>query len=147
MTSPQRVRVLGDLYHRQISTGAVYVGRAEPGLPVSRYANPHRVAACRRCGQEHDQADAVAAYAADLDRQPDLTAAVRRDLADVDIACWCRQNVLACHGEVLLRVAAGATPPAAIASVLGGTLPPPHCSRGWGRAGTPPGHYLRTRNR
>ena len=40
MTSPRRVRVLGDLYHGLIPEGAVYVGRAAPGLPASRYANP-----------------------------------------------------------------------------------------------------------
>ncbi|GAB3866294.1 hypothetical protein GCM10029963_78480 [Micromonospora andamanensis] len=120
VSAPRRVRVLGDLYHGRVPNGAVYVGRAAPGLRASRYVNPHRVGDCRRCG-EHEQADAVAAYADDLDRQPDLVAAVRRDLADVDVACWCRQNVLLCHGEVLLRVAAGATPRAAMATVLGGT--------------------------
>ncbi|MFF0182619.1 DUF4326 domain-containing protein [Micromonospora sp. NPDC005223] len=60
---------------------------------------------------------------ADLDRHPDLVAArppgPRRDLAGVDLACWCRQDVLACHGDVLLRVAAGATPQAAATAVLG----------------------------
>ncbi|MEV0005906.1 DUF4326 domain-containing protein [Micromonospora sp. NPDC050980] len=121
MTSPRRVRVLGDLYHGRIPAGAVYVGRAAPGLPASRYANPHRVGSCRRCGREHDQADAVAAYADDLDRQPDLVAAARRDLADVDVACWCRENVLLCHGEVLLRVAAGAAPRTALEALLGST--------------------------
>ncbi|MEU9508724.1 DUF4326 domain-containing protein [Micromonospora sp. NPDC048170] len=112
--------MLGDLYHGRIPAGAVYAGRASPGLPASRYANPHRVGSCRRCRREHDQADAVAAYADDLDRQPDLVAVARRDLAHVD-ACWCRENVLLCHGEVLLRVAAGATPRTALAAVLGGT--------------------------
>ena len=121
MTSPRRVRVLGDLYHGLIPEGAVYVGRAAPGLPASRYANPHRVGSCRRCGREHDQADAVAAYADYLDRQPDLVVAARGDLAEVDVACWCRENVLLCHGEVLLRVAAGAAPRAALEAVLGGT--------------------------
>ncbi|MFF3857091.1 DUF4326 domain-containing protein [Micromonospora sp. NPDC002575] len=121
MTSPRRVRVLGDLYHGRIPAGAVYVGRAAPGLQASRYANPHRVGDCRRCGREHDQADAVTAYVDDLDRQPDLVAAAQRDLANVDIACWCREHVLLCHGEVLLRVAAGATPGTALAAVLGGT--------------------------
>lgn len=115
----RRVRVLGDLYHGRVPAGAVYVGRAAPGLRASPYANPHRVGTCRRCGHEHDQAGAIAAYAADLDRQPDLVAAARRDLVAVDVACWCRQDVLLCHGEVLLRVAAGATPTSAVAAVLG----------------------------
>jgi hypothetical protein len=115
---PRRVRVLGDPYHGRVPDGAVYVGRAAPGLRASRYANPHRVGACRRCGHEHDQAGAVTAYAADLDRQPNLVAAARRDLAGVDVACWCREHVRACHGEVLLRVAAGATPRAAAMAAL-----------------------------
>ncbi|WP_330441352.1 DUF4326 domain-containing protein (plasmid) [Micromonospora sp. NBC_00821] len=114
----RRVRVLGDLFHGRLPADAVYVGRAAPGLRASRYANPHRVGACRRCGQEHDQVGAVMAYAIDLDRQPDMVAAVRQDLAGVDLACWCHQDVPACHGDVLVLVAAGTTPYAAAAAVL-----------------------------
>ncbi|WP_053065310.1 DUF4326 domain-containing protein [Micromonospora sp. RV43] len=148
MTSPRRVRVLGDLYHGRIPAGAVYVGRAAPGLPASRYANPHRVGTCRRCKREHDQADAIASYAADLDRQPDLVAAARRDLADVDVACWCRENVLLCHGEVLRRVAAGATPRTALAAVLDGTpAPVPLFTRSGSCSNTTPTTTSGTRNR
>jgi len=39
---PQRVRVLGDYFHGRVPAGAVYVGRAAPGLPASRYANPFK---------------------------------------------------------------------------------------------------------
>ncbi|QKW17635.1 DUF4326 domain-containing protein (plasmid) [Verrucosispora sp. NA02020] len=117
------MRVLGDLYHGRVPAGAVYVGRATPCLRASRYSNPHRVGNCRRCGHEHDQAGAVTAYAADLDRQPELVAAARRDLSGVDVACWCRQDVLACHGDVLVLVAAGMTPQAAVAAVLGDRAP------------------------
>ena len=63
---PVRVRVIGDLFHGRIPDGAVYVGRAAPGLSASPYANPHRVGSCRRCGVTHDRTDAVAAYARDL---------------------------------------------------------------------------------
>lgn len=116
--TPRRVRVLGDLYHGRVPAGAVYVGRAAPGLKASPYANPHRVGACRRCGHDHDQASAVTAHAVDLDRQPELVAAARRDLAAVDVACWCREDVIACHGDVLLLVAAGVDPLVAVATVL-----------------------------
>jgi hypothetical protein len=44
----QRVRVQGDLFHGLVPDGAVYVGRAAPGLKRSRYANPFRAAACGR---------------------------------------------------------------------------------------------------
>ena len=117
-SAPTRVRVLGDLYHGRVPAGAVYIGRAAPGLRASRYANPHRVGACRRCGHQHDQAGAVAAYAADLDQQPELVAAARRDLAGVDLACWCRPNAGPCHGDVLMQVATGVPPQVAVATVL-----------------------------
>ncbi|MET7708357.1 hypothetical protein [Micromonospora sp. NPDC005413] len=53
-------------------------------------------------GHEHDQVGSVTAYAADLDRQPELVAAARSDLAGVNVGllvppgracptatCWC----------------------------------------------------------
>ncbi|WFE40922.1 hypothetical protein [Micromonospora sp. WMMD998] len=58
----RRVRVLGDLHHGRIPAGAVYIGRAAPGLRANPYANPHRAGICR---SEQDQADAVTAYAVD----------------------------------------------------------------------------------
>jgi len=103
-----RVRVQGDLFHGVVPGSARYIGRAAPGLPRSRYANVHRVGLCRRCGVVHDQADAVAAYAADLAEQPELVAAARRELAGVDVACWC--PIWPCHGDVLEAVLAGVDP-------------------------------------
>jgi hypothetical protein len=102
--------VSGDLFHGQVPDGAVYVGRAAPGLPASRWSNRHRIGTCRVCGGErHDRAAAVAAYARDLADRPDLVAAARRELAGADLACWCRAGE-ACHADVLLAVAAGADP-------------------------------------
>jgi hypothetical protein len=63
---------------------------------------------CRPCGVVHDQAGAVAAYAADLAEQPELVAAARLELAGVDLACWC--PIWPCHGDVLQAVLAGADP-------------------------------------
>jgi hypothetical protein len=111
--TPRRARMIGDLYHGRIPTGAVYVGRPAPGLPGSPYANRHRAGDCRGCGQRHDRAGAVTAYAHDLAARPDLVAAARRDLTGADLACWCRLDSGPCHAEVLLLVAAGAEPVAA----------------------------------
>ncbi len=113
--TPVRGRVVGDLFHGRVPTGAVYVGRAAPGLPASRYANPHRPDACRRCGAVHqDRAAAVAAYAADLAGRPDLVRAAREELAGRDLACWCPPDQ-PCHADVLLELANSpypiATPP------------------------------------
>ena len=100
---PRRVRVAGDLFHGLLPTGAVYVGRAAPGLPRSRYANPHRVGFCRACESVHDRSGSVAAYARYLADQPNLMAAARRELTGADLACWCRPGQL-CHGDVLLAI-------------------------------------------
>jgi Domain of unknown function (DUF4326) len=107
--NPRRVAVQGDLFHGQVPAGAVYVGRAAPGLRRSRWANPHPVrGTCRACGSEHDQAGAVHAYAADLAARPDLAAAAVDELGGRDLACWCRTGP--CHADVLLAVAAGLQP-------------------------------------
>jgi hypothetical protein len=97
------VVVEGDLYHGHVPDGAVYVGRAAPGLRRSRWANPHRVGACRQCGLVHDQADAVATYTAQLLADPDQVAAARAELAGRDLACWCR--IGPCHAGTLLTIA------------------------------------------
>lgn len=111
MTAPKRIKVRGDLYHGRIPDGAVYVGRPAPGLPGSRFANPHRIGLCRACDEEHDRAGAVDAYARDLVQDPELLAAARRELAGRDLACWCRTNDL-CHADVLLRLCSDdSTPP------------------------------------
>jgi len=106
---PRRVRVSGDLFHGVVPEGAVYVGRGAPGLPASRYANPHRIGSCRRCGTVHDRAGAVAAYEAELAGQPELLEQARRELRGRDLACWCRLDH-ACHADVLLRVASRGAP-------------------------------------
>lgn len=104
VVGPVRVRVLGDLYHGRIPEGAVYVGRAAPGLPASPYANPHKVGkSCRLCDVEHDRAGAVEAYRRDLAEHPELVAAARRDLTGRDLACWC-QEFVPCHGDVLVEI-------------------------------------------
>lgn len=121
MTIPQRVRVAGDLFHGRVPAGAVYVGRSAPGLPRSRWANRHRAAKpCRVCGLTHDRWAAVAAYAADLDRDPTLTAGASTVLAGCDLACWCRLEDRPCHADLLLLVAAGRAPFDALVRLVAG---------------------------
>jgi hypothetical protein len=115
--SPRRVQVRGDLFHGEVPAGAVYVSRPAPGLRGSRFANPHRVGACRVCGREHDRAAALRAYAQDVAADQDLIASARLQLAGRDLACWCRPE-LACHADVLLLVAAGHDPVVACQEVL-----------------------------
>lgn len=93
-----RVRVQGDLWHGRVPEGAVYVGRAAPGLKASPYCNPFKV-------KEHG-AEALQLYAQHLAARPELLDAARRDLAGLDLACWCRLDE-PCHADVLLRLVAG----------------------------------------
>jgi len=95
---PRRVRVEGDLYHGRVPEGAVYVGRAAPGLPASPYANPYTV-------KEHGET-AVQLFVAYLDRRPELVERARRELAGKDLACWCKLD-RPCHVDEWLRRLAG----------------------------------------
>lgn len=90
----KRVRVQGDLYHGRVPAGAVYVGRAAPGLPASPFANPYTV---RRYGH-----DALALYRRHLDAHPELIERARQELAGRDLACWCRLDQ-PCHADELIR--------------------------------------------
>ena len=89
----RRVKVAGDLFHGRVPVGAVYVGRAAPGLPASPYANPFPVRA-------HGLAEALRRYREHLAAHPGLVAAAAADLAGRDYACWCPPD-RACHGDDL----------------------------------------------
>jgi hypothetical protein len=89
----RRVKVTGDLFHGRVPDGAVYVGRAAPGLPASPYANPFPVRA-------HGLPEALRRYREYLAARPGLVAAAASDLAGRDYACWCPLD-RACHGDVL----------------------------------------------
>lgn len=97
-----RVRVQGDLFHGRIPDGAVYVGRAAPGLKASPYANPHLVRA-------HGLTEASRLYLEHLASRPDLLEGARRELAGRDLACWCPLPADGepdlCHAALLLDVA------------------------------------------
>lgn len=117
-----RVRVEGDLYHPRVPAGAVYVGRQAPGLRRSPWNNPHPVGYCRACGTDHDQAGAILGYGQHLAANPALILDARRDLPGKPLACWCPPDQ-PCHADVLALVAAGMSPAAATAEILGGALP------------------------
>lgn len=125
--SPRRVKVTGNLFHGAVPAGAVYVGRAAPGLPASPYRNMFIVKSVMAAFRLWDQranfwasdlmddgrvalVAAIAAYAAatgpvgqyrfDLD-------VLRFDLAGRDLACWCPPTYpdgtpRPCHVDVLL---------------------------------------------
>lgn len=52
---------------------------------------------------------AVYLYAEWIADQPKMLAAIREELADRDVMCWCAET-LPCHGDVLLAVARGEDP-------------------------------------
>jgi hypothetical protein len=99
----RRVKVAGDLYHGRVPEGAVYVGRAAPGLPASPFANPFAV-------KQHGRAEAIRLYREYLLGDPELVAQARRDLAGRDLACWCRDDQQ-CHADILLGIANENSPP------------------------------------
>jgi protein gp37 len=98
---PRGVRVAGDLFHGQVPAGAVYVGRAAPGLARSPYANPFRASESTL----EARADAVDRYRAWIQHpsQRELLAAAHASLAGRDLACWC-PLAGPCHRDVLLEL-------------------------------------------
>lgn len=97
---PARVKIGGNLYHPQISQGAVRVDR------VTRWGNPHRIGWCKRCNTEHDRGQAIAAYRHDLDHDGLRVTLdqIRESLAGRDLACWCKPDE-PCHADLLIAAA------------------------------------------
>ncbi|MEU0078616.1 DUF4326 domain-containing protein [Micromonospora tulbaghiae] len=123
MSGPQRVKVIGDLFHGVVPDGAVYIGRGTPGLRGSRYANPFRLGKpitdpvfrhatvggvpLYRGGFVEDRQHAVDLYAFwVMAKVPFTQEQVVADLGGRDLACWCPTG-LACHGDPLLVMANG----------------------------------------
>jgi hypothetical protein len=94
----KRVKVTGDLFHGQVPAGAVYIGRAAPGLPQSPFANPFSV---RTYGLEN----ALAMWERYLAERPELVERAIEEVGDRDVACWCKEDAR-CHGEPLLAAMA-----------------------------------------
>ena len=94
-----RVRVEGDLYHGRIPDGAVYVGRAAPGIKRSPFANPYP---WRRYGLD----ESLRLYVDHLIEHPALVALAREQLAGRVLACWCKLDQ-PCHADILFAIANG----------------------------------------
>jgi len=106
-----RVRIGGDLYHRQVPAGAVDVTRP------TRWQNPFKIPpytldaslALYRGWLRGDQAAVDEARANGCRLRlfgAGLVAAARRELAGRALACWCPLTAR-CHGDILLAVVAG----------------------------------------
>ncbi len=78
-------------YKDEIPKGAVYIGRP------SIYGNPYPI------NKNQDRTKVIQLFAQYLEERPDLKARVRKDLRGKDLVCFCAP--LACHGDVLLKVA------------------------------------------
>src|ERR1039457_2495210 len=93
----RRVKITGDLFHQSVPVGAVKVTR--PG----RWGNPFTV-------KEHGLKRALQLYREQLAAHPELVAQARRDLAGMDLACWCKLPTDGerdlCHGAILLEAMA-----------------------------------------
>lgn len=83
-------RVLNKHRHG-IPAGVVYIGRP------SKWGNPFAI------GKDGSRAKVIQRYRAWFESQPDLIQAVRRELAGIDLVCFC--SPAPCHGDVLLEVA------------------------------------------
>lgn len=117
---PERVQVQGDLFHGRIPTGAVYVGRAAPGLRRSKWANPFRVGKAtpvtvhlgdrpwtvghQLAGGWPPDPEAAVAWYRSLVEHTELHDQIRAELAGKNLACWCPVGS-PCHADVLLGLA------------------------------------------
>lgn len=70
---------------------AVYVGRP------TKFGNPFEI------GVDGTRSEVIRKYKAWLRTQPELIAAIRKELAGKDLVCWCAPK--ACHADVILQIA------------------------------------------
>lgn len=126
---PERVKVTGGMYRGKVPPGAVYVGRAMPGLKQSPFANPwcvrqavhsldgtfdgwvvshHRNRGLTVGPVMATKAEAVAfaveAFRTRVAVSADLRQRAVAELAGKDLACWCKPGE-PCHADVLLAIA------------------------------------------
>lgn len=86
----------------KLPPNAVYIGRSNAkylissGAP-SRFANPFVI------GRDGTRAEVIAKFEEKLRATPELMADVKRSLRGKVLVCWCKP--LACHGDVLARIA------------------------------------------
>lgn len=84
--------------HCKKSPFDVYIGRpSEFGNPFSHKTGTLAAFVVK------DRAEAVQKYEEWVRQQPELMAKVKRDLRGKVLGCWC--SPLACHGDVLAKIA------------------------------------------
>ena len=81
---------------------AVYIGRSNAKYMISagapsRFANPFVI------GRDGSRAEVIAKFEAKVRSSPELVADIKRTLRGKTLVCWCKP--LACHGDVLARIA------------------------------------------
>lgn len=77
--------------NKRDSAAGVYIGRP------SKFGNPFVI------GRHGDRAEVIRRYEEWLRSQPALIEAAKRELRGKSLVCWCAP--LACHGDVLMRIA------------------------------------------
>lgn len=80
----------------QIPKGAVFIGRP------SKWGNQFVI------GRDGSRAQVIEKHRLHLKEHQELLEAARRELAGKDLVCFCSPEP--CHGDTLLRVAAGGDP-------------------------------------
>ena len=82
-----------------LGPGALYVGRPSPRYPKrwTSYGNPFPIT------EDADREEVILRHWHHVHSDPQFIAAIRRDLKDHDLACYCHPQ--ACHAHTLLRIA------------------------------------------
>jgi hypothetical protein len=86
---------LGSVVHCKHEQFDIYIGRP------SKWGNPFSI------GKDGSRAEVIEKYAAWVMQQPELMSTVH-ELLGKRLGCWC--SPAACHGEVLLKLAASSIP-------------------------------------
>lgn len=85
-------------HHRDAPEDAVYIGRPSSwGNPFTHLKNTAAEY------QVETREEAIKAYEKWATNSPEFVDAIKRNLKGKDLVCWCAP--LACHGDVLLRIA------------------------------------------
>lgn len=95
MTAPRRIQRKRTKGWRA-PQGAVYVGRP------TAWGNQYDI-------DKYGREGAVQQFQDFMQRHPAFVESVRRELGGKDLLCWCAPDA-ACHGDLLLKVAAGEEP-------------------------------------
>jgi hypothetical protein len=83
--------VLNKAKHWNLGADDVYIGRP------SKFGNPFVI------GRDGTRADVIDSFERWVRSQPQLIEAAKRELKGKNLVCWCAP--LACHGDVLQRIA------------------------------------------